>query len=290
MASSSSRYSVVVAVSLVMAMLIATSSVKVVAAADEQEAACNISDEDVGSVVERVRNSTRSTDEACKETVSRVKMMKGDCLCELRRLVQKQFDTNKDVFLCISRPDIAHCKPTCIITEDTVNHTSEVIKSGTDFKRVVLCWNTVRRVLNVGDDCFCELRSRVQAKVDDSIDGSLCGLKEKISRCRTKACSIPDDDVQHCADSLVPRDKNQDSVFQFNALKHASELAPEAPPSPMSPFLQSLDSDCCSKVSKLSAPCACEFLNALRKKVGRGIDLSRTLPCMASISGSCAME
>ncbi|CAL5018288.1 unnamed protein product [Urochloa decumbens] len=274
MAGSNSRPTVVVAaLSLVAAMLVAASSVRVVAGANEQAAACSISDED---------------------TVSRVKLMEGDgCLCELRRRVQRQFDTNQDMFLCISPPDIARCKPTCVIAERTVEYAAEVIKSGTDFKKQVLCDNTVQRALDVGDDCFCEFRSRVQAKVGgSSIDGALCGLTEKTSQCRRAACRIQDGDVQYCANALVEsRDTNQEALAPMIGGPSQSEppVVAISPPA-MSPFLESLVHGCCSKVSKLSAACACEFNDALQKKVGNGTDhLTTVLPCMATTTDDCTL-
>jgi hypothetical protein len=208
---SSSRDSVAVAVSLATAMLIAASSVKVVAAADGQ-AACNIE-------------------------------------------------------------------------EVTVDNAAEVIKSRNEFKMTVLCANTVHRVLEKGDHCFCELISRVEAKDGSTISDSFCRRTDEISRCRGAACGIPDDDgdVLSCAAALLgpTKDTSQDPI----QLQLTQEEAPFS--RPINPFFQFAVRDCCSKMSKLSAACACEFRKALQKMVGSAIDLKSTLPCKA---GDCAMQ
>ncbi|CAL5028722.1 unnamed protein product [Urochloa decumbens] len=296
-------------------MLVAASSVRVVAGANEQAAACSISDEDVGSVVERVRNYRQGVqgDGVPGEADGGRRLpqlgrrrwlgrgegpelyrgyrqgVQGDGVpgeADGGRRLPVRAPPPRAEAVRHRPPDIARCKPTCVIAERTVEYAAEVIKSGTDFKKQVLCDNTVQRALDVGDDCFCEFRSRVQAKVGgSSIDGALCGLTEKTSQCRRAACGIQDGDVQYCANALVEsRDTNQEALAPMIGGPSQSEppVVAISPPA-MSPFLESLVHGCCSKVSKLSAACACEFNDALQKKVGNGTDhLTTVLPCMAT--------
>ncbi|KAL6653145.1 hypothetical protein ACP70R_012070 [Stipagrostis hirtigluma subsp. patula] len=263
----------VVAVLMVVTM-VAASSMKAVAAAEEK-AACRITEKDVANVVARVRNSNTPTNKACKSTVSKVKGMGGNCLCELRRRVQSHFDSNQDMFMCISPGDIAQCKKTCIITQRTVDHVVDEIKRINGFKQSVLCANTVRRVMEVGDDCFCELRSRVQAKVKFSVDDFLCATPAKISRCprtgKEAVCSVQEDVVQYCVDALVPR--SEDGLVQSVGEVVQSVgglvqgvgglLSGRSYSSVGQPSVQ----ECCSKVSKQGRSCACEVRRAIEQRL-----------------------
>ncbi|KAL6653146.1 hypothetical protein ACP70R_012071 [Stipagrostis hirtigluma subsp. patula] len=203
----------VMMVSLVVAM-VAASSMKPVAAA-EGKPACRITEGDVTSVVESVRKSNKATEKACKSTVSKVKGMGGDCLCELRRRVQSHFDSNKDMFMCISPPDIARCNKTCIITERTVDHVVEEIRSESSGKLSVLR-NTVDRVKAMGDDCYCDLSSRVETKLGYSVDDILGAGPKTVSHCRKtkkERCSFSRGDV-----SLIVEAIRTNSDFKHRAV------------------------------------------------------------------------
>ncbi|KAL6841136.1 hypothetical protein ACP4OV_029105 [Aristida adscensionis] len=269
---------------LVVVAMVASSSMAVMAE-DGQTPVCKLNSRDVADVVHSIVNPKNATAQECKKVVSKVKTMGDDCLCEFMRVVQARFERPVELSSsCISPGDMPTCPPACIITQATVDRfVKEINSAGVDFRESALCKDTVSEVTKVGDDCFCQLRSRVQKKVEFSIDDALCATPATLSRCprtgKEPTCSVQDDDVQYCVKALVPgHGLVQELVGVVEDV--VDVVTGDEPPSV---------AGCCSKVKAQGRACACEFRRAIEQQLiasnGDLASLDAMRPCLGDAGG-----
>ncbi|KAL6841141.1 hypothetical protein ACP4OV_029110 [Aristida adscensionis] len=280
----SSPVASVVAVILVVAAA-SSKEIAAVAGADEtKKPTCKLYSDDVRDVVHSIVNSPENAaiQGDCKTAMSRVRSMGDDCLCEFMRVVQARFERPIELSpLCVSPGDMPTCPPPCIVTQATVDRFAKEIQSaGPDFRESAVCKDMVSELMKVSDDCFCQLRSRVQKKVDIGIDDALCATPATISRCprtgKEPTCSIQDDDVQYCVKALVP---GHGLVKELVGVVEdvVDVVTGDEPPSV---------AGCCSKVKAQGRACACEFRRAIEQQlIGSNGDLDAMRPCLGDAGG-----